>query len=256
MPTSRVHLEKPAAGGWALPIGLALAVGALMVWAADIVRVPSANKEKISSPTVPALDVTRLDWLPAGGEVRERLRLLDPTPLFMPGMRMDGVTSWPDGQEGRPSGDAGARIPAALIFPDQRPTREILRPSLPATPLAAADGVLAPRWFAGMARTEARPRTDLILSRSTGGRMDVYRSGVAERMVSIELPTDALLESTMWSPVEMTVLIDEVGVVAPPKVASGSGVGEVDERIRTLAKRDLLPRLLLRPGSYRLVIGP
>jgi hypothetical protein len=168
------------------------------------------------------------------------------------------VTTLPDGQEERPSGDAGAAIPAALMFPDQRPTRGILRSSPPATPLAAAQMVSGTRWFAGMARTESRPRRDVEAAGSMGrgGRLDVYRSGASERLASIELPADALLESTMWSPVEMSVLIDAIGVVATPKVASGSGVGEVDDRIRTLARRDLLPRLLLRPGSYRLVVGP
>jgi hypothetical protein len=87
-------------------------------------------------------------------------------------------------------------------------------------------------------------------------RMDVYQSGSAERMASIPLPDDDLLATTVWGPIRLSVLVDVAGTVASPIVISGSGLGEVDERVRSLVARELLPRLRLRPGVYRLVVGP
>lgn len=237
----------------------AIGVGALMALAARTVQVPSSVEARVATAMpVPELVVTRLDWLPSGGEVRERLRLLDPTPLFMPGTRATGSDITNEGPGGRPGGDAGAPIEAQLIFPDQRPARDVLRSKTPVTPLEATEVVLAPRWFDGMARTEAPPPVSIEgpAALSGSGRMDVYRSGEAAPLASVVLPNDAVLEATGWGPIEMNLLVNSAGVVATPKVTSGSGVAEVDERVRALARRHLLPSLLLRPGSYRLVVGP
>lgn len=86
--------------------------------------------------------------------------------------------------------------------------------------------------------------------------MDVYRAGETIRVASEILPPDPALDSAIWRPVELSVLVDAAGVVAAPMVTSGSGTGEVDERVRTLVSREVLPRLPLRPGIYRLVVGP
>ena len=75
-------------------------------------------------------------------------------------------------------------------------------------------------------------------------------------MASVELPQEPALEAEIWQPVELSVLINAAGAVMSPVITSGSGVGEVDERVRTLVKQELLPRLRLRPGAYRLVVGP
>lgn len=251
--------RKVRGGAWWLPVFSAIGVGGLMALAAGTVQVPSsAGAQVVPAMPVPELVVTRLDWLPSGGEVRERLRLLDPTPLFMPGTRAAGFDIASEGPGGRPGGDAGAPIEAELVFPDQRPARDVLRAKTPVTPLEATEAVLAPRWFDGMARTKALPPVSIEgpAALSGSGRMDVYRSGEAVPQASVVLPNDAVLDATGWRPIEMNLLVNSAGVVATPKITSGSGVTEVDDRVRALARQDLLPSLLLRPGSYRLVVGP
>jgi hypothetical protein len=53
----------------------------------------------------------------------------------------------------------------------------------------------------------------------------------------------------------LMVLVNEVGGVGAPSIIAGSGVDEVDERIRGLAGREWVPASRLRPGIYRLEIG-
>lgn len=266
--------EAPAPGparraecavGWYLPAGVAAGLGALMVWVAGAVRLPEPGRASAESAqggaagaSLPTLRVTRLDALPLGSEARERLRLLDPTPLIMPGGRFGGVQFTPEGPEDRPGGAAGAPIPPALAFPQQRPTREILRPQPPADAAAAAEMLSAPRWFDGMARTGENPRGGLgdPLVIAGGGRVDVFAAGQAVPLASAELPADELLATASWRPFELSLLVGVSGLVTPPVVRSGSGVGEVDERVRALLAREVLPGLSLRPGSYRLVVGP
>jgi hypothetical protein len=234
-----------------------------MALAAGMVRVPGANEvlgaKGNESAKVPELVVTRLEWLPAGGEARERLRLLDPTPLFMPGARL--VRDRLGGAEGladRPSGDTGEAIPPALVFPEENPARGIGRASTPATPLAGVEIVMGARWFEGMARADPNPRGVVKdpLTPTSAGRLDVYRLGEARRMADLALPPDMVLEAATWRPLEMSVLVPAAGAITVSTVTRSSGVEEVDERVRTLVVRELLQRLLLRPGAYRLVVGP
>jgi hypothetical protein len=86
--------------------------------------------------------------------------------------------------------------------------------------------------------------------------MDVFSQGVPGPIASLELPREPALEAEIWQPVELSVLINAAGAVMSPVITNGSGVGEIDERVRTLVKQELLPRLRLRPGAYHLVVGP
>jgi hypothetical protein len=75
-------------------------------------------------------------------------------------------------------------------------------------------------------------------------------------MLSFALPPEDLLRTSLWRPMELTVLWGTAGAVSAPVLIRGSGVPEVDERIQDLVRSDLLPGLRLRPGMYRLVAGP
>ncbi len=258
------RVDAVARVGWLTPVGVALGIGALMVWVAGVVHVPGVDDQLTEGggaeggAALPSLRVTRLDALPLGGEARERLRLLDPTPLIMPGGRFGGVQFTPDGPEDRPGGAAGAAIPSALAFPDQRPTREILRPRPPADAAEASEMLAAARWFVGMARLDEPARTGAAepLAPAGGGRVDVFPAGESRAAASAELPPDELLGGETWRPVELSMVVSVAGPVTPPIIRTGSGNEEVDQRVRTLLAREVLPRLALRPGSYRLVVGP
>jgi hypothetical protein len=253
------RVDAVARVGWLMPTVVAAGVGGLMVWAAGAVRVPGPRAgSEVGAEPLPALRVTRLDALPLGGEARERLRLLDPTPLIMPGGRFGGVQFTPEGPEDRPGGAAGAPIPPALAFSAQRPTREILRPQPPADAAAAAEMLAAGRWFGGMARMDAPSRAGVAdpVVIAGSGRVDVFPAGESRPIVSAELPPDELLAAETWRPVELSMVVSVAGPVTPPVVRTGSGSEEADQRVRMLLAREVLPRLALRPGSYRLVVGP
>lgn len=233
-----------------------------MTLLANTVRVPGTSQAEQGAKgtdtpmerRVPDLIVTRLDWLPAGGEVRESLRLLDPTPLFMPGDRMRGAAMASDGVVERPGGGVTESVPATFVFAETAPARGVFRSSLPNSPAGAAERVASSRWFEGMARTDGgvSPGSD----HAAGARMDVFLQGAATPLAGIELPAEPALEAELWQPIELSVLVNAVGAVTAPVVMAGSGVGEIDDRVRVLVKQELLPRLRLRPGVYRLVVGP
>jgi hypothetical protein len=229
---------------------------------AGTVRVPGGAAGDVTKqdaePVPPALVVTRLDSLPAGGEARESLRLLDPTPLFMPNARGEPASFSSGELVERPSGGVTESAPAVLLFSEARPAKDLLRPSLPASPLEAARAVASSRWFNGLARVDAGGGTRSGINGATAGRgrMDVYTQGASGRLATIELPSDPVLEADFWQPVELRVLIGAAGAVSWPVVITGSGAGEIDEHVQLLVKQELLPRLRLRPGAYHLVVGP
>ena len=243
--------------GWFLPGALAAVAALIMVLAAGEVRVPGwGSAAGTQAGEVPELKVVRLEWMPAGGRVRESLRLLDPTPLFMPADRFAEVSIASGEMADRPSGGVTKNFEPALTFSGTRPAKGILRPETPATPLAAAEFSASSRWFEGLARVDRAGETGAPSAIRSSGRMDVYRRGEAASFSSVELPVDWAAGLADWQPVELNVLVNAAGAVSAPLVISGSGAGELDERIRSLVKDALLPRLRLRPGAYRLVVGP
>lgn len=243
-----------AGGAWFLPGALAVSTALLMALLAGSVRIPGPSGVAPKSvDSVPRLTVTRLDRLPLGGEVREQLRLWDPARLFLPAPHLAESTIEAEVEVDRPGGSVTERFPAALIYRDNDPAKEMLRPSPPRTPLAAIEHAAGGRWFAGMSRDDS-PSGDKTAAE--GPRLEVYPVGQASSSASIELPKLPEVFDAAWTPIELSVIISSTGAVTTPALISGSGVGELDERIRSVVARELLPRLRLRPGAYRLVVGP
>jgi len=226
-----------------------------MTLAAALVILPDAPATFIAAERVaPELVVTRLRLLPADGEIRERLRLLDPSPLFLPG----GVSADADvGNariEHRQGGAVGAGIPPALAFSDQSPARDILRPDAPRSGLEAETWVTTDRWFDGMSRNGDGAQ---VAAPADGAsiHVEVFAAGRVERMARIEVPSDPAFSADSWRSLELRVLVNEIGAVASPVIIRGSGVDELDERLCAVIAKELLPRLRLRPGAYRLIAG-
>lgn len=249
---------RPSGRVWLVPAAVAVGAAAGLVLVAAAVRLPQTGREAAMPAAVPSLLVARIDALPAGSEVRERLRLLDPTPLFMPTGNGGAGPLAEEGPGERPSGAAGEAEPLALVFPDTNPTSALGRATPPASALAASERVGQTRWFRGMARGDSAPalRAEDPLRVVGAGRVDVYRMGEPGRVAQMELPPDERLSAETWRPVELSVLVAVAGTVASPQVLASSTSGEVDERVRTLVAKEVLPRLRLRPGSYRFVVGP
>lgn len=227
---------------------------AAMAGLASVVRVPAPPPgEALGERIAPALVVARRDRLPAGVEARERLWLFDPAPLFLPaGLgEADGMTRI-GGADG--SGEATKDFPDALQFPLVAPTRGILRPVPAGPPIAAAERLARPRWFDGMAREGAPESSGAVGARLA--RLEVYSSAGGAMVAARDLVTAEDWPEGEWMPMKFKVLVDSAGVVGGPAMEAGSGNLAIDERIRSIVGRDLLPTLRLRPGIYRLEVGP
>ncbi len=227
--------------------------GGLLFVLAKQVRVPTPPFSSMGKGTVPELVMTRIERLPTGTALREKLQLLDPSPLFMPTGESEGPGG-PEGVPGHAQGNATGDFPPALRFPQTAPAAGILRPEVPATPLDAAEKLAEKRWFDGLARQSDAAASEASAVRVA--RVDVYALGEVERVVAVDLAKASGLGGTAWRPLTLTVLMDAAGAVTQPVVATSSGIDEVDERIRWIVGHELLPRLRLRPGIYRLEVGP
>lgn len=232
--------------------GVAIIAWVLMVVAADLVRVPclgSATADAFSGNEAPDLEIVAASNLPSAGELSERLALFDPTPLFLPS---------PGGMEREGGADLSAAATAdygpAYKFAETAPTKELIRAAPSGSLQGVAQFLAAPRWFEGMARAD-EPAAGLA-ARAREARVDVYRIGEAQRVLSVDILRANGLAGVGWRPLELSVWVTEAGAVGTPITVKGSGVDEVDERIRWIVARELLPTLLLRPGVYRLDVGP
>ncbi|NBV38047.1 MAG: hypothetical protein EBS00_00510, partial [Verrucomicrobia bacterium] len=62
-------------------------------------------------------------------------------------------------------------------------------------------------------------------------------------------------KAPLWSPIELLIGIDSMGMQAPARIIKSSGDSEVDLAVREWTAEVNWVRLL-PPGSYRLVLGP
>ena len=237
-----------------VPFLVFVAGGALLVALAAGVNVPSSPlRPDLGERGAPELVLTRVERLPAGTALKERLQLLDPSPLFMP-VAGSGGLGGPEGMPGHAEGNVTGDFPPALRFAATAPAAAILRPQVPATPLAAAGKLAGGRWFDGLARQGDASVAEQGAVRAA--RVEVYALGEAGRVATVDLAKVSGLGAASWRPLTLTVLLDAAGAVTQPVVATSSGIDEVDERIRWIVGHELLPRLRLRPGIYRLEVGP
>jgi hypothetical protein len=87
-------------------------------------------------------------------------------------------------------------------------------------------------------------------------RLTLYKQGASRAEAVFDLVADTILGGVAWKPVELIVVINAIGAVSGPTMAVSSGEEQVDERIREVVGRDFLSRLSLRPGIYRIEVGP
>lgn len=230
--------------------------GAILALLATFVRVPAGPTEEsaLGDPAnmeAPGLVISRIDRLPVGDGLRERLWLLNPSPLYMPVADATGPSGLPE----RPGGRAAEMFAPMLVYPDRRPGRGILRPKAPATPTVAAERLEAVHWFQGMSRS-GDVGGALVAPLTRAARITLYRQGGSAPEIARDLVADEEMGSRPWRPVEMNVVFDAVGPVSRPTLVTSSGDDRVDDRIRQVVGRDFLSKLSLRPGIYRIEVGP
>lgn len=238
-------------------VGLLLGVGLSLVGLASGVRLPQRNEEAArgvvgTEASVPELMVLRSDRLPAGNGVRERLWLLNPSPLYMPG----GDEAGPAGLPERPGGRAAESFAPAFTFSERWPGREILRPVALGSEMEAVEVLSRPRWMEGLSRSgEIEPAT-LPKDIARKIRFIIYRSGSSLPEAAFDRKSDETLVLGNWQPVDLNVAIGESGAITRPSVTVSSGDARVDEWVRRVVSTELLTKISLRPGIYRLEVSP
>lgn len=236
--------------------GLGAAGAVLIVTFAGMVELPDLPRMGIAAGAsgefrAPGLVLTRAEATRADDVLGERLRLFDPTPLFLPVAR-EGFAPKVEAVRDSGEGEVARPFPARLSYDEGREVVDILRPAIPSVPAAAAE-LAAPRWFEGLASTATDGARGPVATPSA--RVKFFRFGTGELILDKAFDLDATLTDGGWAPMRLMVLVNEVGGVGAPSIITGSGVDEVDERIRGLAGREWVPASRLRPGIYRMEIG-
>lgn len=203
------------------------------------------------SGLAPGLVLTRVSTLRSSDTLGERLRLFDPTPLFLP-VSWDGFMSRSELLSDSGRGEVLALFSPRLRFESGRELTQLLAPAVP-TPQSAAVELAQTRWFSGLAKTfgdDAGPSLD-----PAAVRIKVFRFGAGEQILDKAFEVDSELADSMWGAVKVMLLVNEVGVVGSPSIVVGSGIDEIDEKLRALVGREWGRALRLRPGNYRLEIS-
>lgn len=230
------------------------AVGAPLLFVlAGMIELPAPPRpEKATvSGKAPRLVLTRVETVRSTDPLGERLRLFDPTPLFLP-VSWDGVMPKPESLRDSSGGAVVRSFPPRLRYEDGRELTRLLCPPTPTT-LAAAVELAGPRWFSGLARTLPDESTPAVVSATA--QVKVFRFGTGELVSAKAFAVDTGLAEGGWRPFKLMILVNDVGAVGSPSIIAGSGVDEVDEKLRGLVGREWGRALRLRPGSYRLEIS-
>lgn len=207
----------------------------------------------VAIPVKPAADVgvARIDG--AGNTLlREEAMLRDPTPLFLP-------TRWSAGADvathdrRREPGSSFADFGAKFVFGGVE--LQLNLPPPVAVPKRPADAFAADkpkRPLLGFGETDfavkplpARGAYVKVVAEADG------REEIAEPLVAAKPPAEA-----PWEPMVFLVAVDPAGVVSPPVLAESSQVAAVDDYFQVFLTENLHIGDRLRPGFYRVAIGP
>jgi hypothetical protein len=250
----KVFANGPQGGGerriWALAGLGALLSAAFVLWLfsrASPPPLPAALPRR-----APAVDLTRLDRRAVDDVVREQAELFDPTPLFLP-TRLNAQPSHLAVGVALEPGTAFAAFEPQLIF-DENSLTALNFPSvvaMPARPVEALAVGMPPRPLLGFGRIDlmAEPLP------ARGGYLEVSEAGTGNPVLAqplTELPPPA----ENWAPLEFLVAVNNMGLIDPPQLAHSSGSDAVDAYFRAFLTEKLRLGARLRPGFFRVCIGP
>lgn len=183
---------------------------------------------------------------------QEQADLYDPTPLFLPTPWNARPPSLAAGTAREPGGWNRDYAPQPTYTEDS--ARPVFPPpvDVPATP-ADALAIGTPRVpFAGMGRVDreipklnARHAFVEILAASSGQIV------LTKVLTDARPPTDS-----DWQPMEFLVTAAPAGLIGSPRLATSSGVEQVDRYFQDYLVKTLHIGARLAPGFYRIKIGP
>lgn len=229
---------------WWVGCGLAVAViGSWWVW--HQAGLPVATEEPpVAAPAVRLTKVGKHTQDPDDWIVRERAEYFDPTPLFFP-------TEWNYAQgvllEGR-------RREPGQVFGDVEPKFVSFQSSSTDMSAVRLEDVLdsgneVP--FDGLGELDVK--VEPLAER--GGFLEVKRMQDGETILAHPI-TGVVVPRVDFAPLEFLVVIGRAGMVAAPALAAGSGADDVDLFFRSYLARNFRVGEGIRPGVYRVLIGP
>jgi hypothetical protein len=92
--------------------------------------------------------------------------------------------------------------------------------------------------------------------KSRAARFEIYRGEEVTPEASMDVNELSGLGLANWRPLELSLLVTPAGMMARPSIVTGSGADDVDQKIRALVVDELLFKVRLRPGIYRILVGP
>lgn len=232
----------------------AVPVAAGLLLAGLSLDLPVRNGSSKANGPGPELRVENLD---TSGSVatRERLRLLDPTPLFLPSPLSSSQLEYPrseGGMEGAVLGDYDPRwVAAGWYSQSERATGAGDRP-VPGPMDAIGPGEVR-RPFLGLGRRSLESRK--LSPRWAVASVYSVKSRSVVDEIRLPSPGGAGFADALWSPMELLVVAEADGLVGEVEFLAGSGVAEVDDYVMDVVGRGFALGRGLRPGTYRIVIG-
>lgn len=242
---------KPGRFPWVLA---AVPVAAGMLLAGLSLNLPVRDGvSKLAGPG-PELRVENVD---TSGSVatRERLRLLDPTPLFLPSPLSSSQLEYPrseGGMEGAVLGDYDPRWVAAGWYAQSERATVVGERPVPGPMDAIGLGEVR-RPFLGLGRQSLEPRK-LSPRWAVASVYSVKSRSVVEE-VRLPSPGAVAFADALWSPLELLVVAEADGSVGAVELLTGSGISEVDDYVMDTVNRSFAMGRGLRPGTYRIVVG-
>jgi hypothetical protein len=241
----KVPAGAPQGGGerriWLIAGAGALLALIFVLWLFS--RLPAPPQAAAPPRPVPTLGL--------GSGATDEAELLDPRPLFLPTRWNVQPQHLPVGVAHEP-GTAFAAFEPKLLFDENALALNF--PAVVATPArpveALAVGTL-PRPLLGLGRVDlaAEPLAD------RGGFAEVSAVGTGEPVLGQALP-EAAPPAGDWAPLEFLVGVNEMGLIGPPQLVQGSGNEAVDGYFRAFLAENFRLGARLRPGFFRVRIGP
>lgn len=248
---------KEGRGRWAWAGASAVVGVGLLVLIFSLARPPAPVP--VSTGLRPGIG---FDQSQADSALKAGATLLDPAPLFLP-------TEWNTGQKtvNRPE-PGGAfqnyRVAPKLMFAEVDPKLELPKPvAVPARPADALPVVGPGALAAGFGRADVTivpltPRgavVQVVTAQTGQPALPEWGSRQLEELAAQARPPEP--PGQQWQPIEFLASVDAAGLVGPPAIVElRSGEEEVERYFQNFLVQTLRIGERLRPGFYRISVGP
>jgi hypothetical protein len=181
----------------------------------------------------------------------DEAELLDPKPLFLPTRWNVQPQHLSVGVAREPETAFAAFVPK-LLFDEN--ALALSFPAVVATPVRPVEALavgMPPRPLLGFGRVDLE--SEPLAAR--GGFAEVSAAGTGEPVLAQALP-GAAPPAGDWAPLEFLVAVNAMGLIGPPQLMHSSGRDAVDAYFRSFLAEKFRLGARLRPGFFRVCIGP